>query len=75
MSGQKIIINGSHDFHEMKASVYIHDPNDPAGTMQRHEIVPGKPIDVPAGWVMTTVAPAPDMKVTLGGAREKDYGI
>lgn len=69
------VITGSAGFAGMKSVVHIYDPRDPKGTMQRHEVAEGTPVEVPAGWVVSlpsTVAP----DATVGfDAREKDYGI
>ena len=72
----RITVTGSADFARANNPVvYIYDPRDPKGTMQRHEVASGEMVEVPSGWVVAPPSTVPDdVKVGIS-AREKDYGI
>ena len=67
-----VIAESSADFDHKKSVVYIYDPRDMKGTMQRHEVEEGGMVEIPPGYSFSTVSIAPDVKVRIG---EKDYGI
>lgn len=74
-NGKEIALNFDHIIPSRTDHVvYIYHPGDPKGTMRRHAVEAGGMVEIPQGYVFSTVSVAPDVKVSVS-AREKDYGI